>query len=613
MNSFTKMSAYSWIAFLRKGEPDSRIGNQLSMSTRSHGPGGMLRFRSVLLFVVLFLITGSSLRAQVLAPDLICVRGDTLIWEPATNSCGPFLSYEIFSSNTPTGPFSLLASLTDPGQLFYYDLNPSGEIRYYYLQTSADCPGETQLSSDTLDNLAPNIVPIRSVSVDGNEVIIRWEPSTDPEVVGYIVYRKTLLGDIPIANLGLVDTYTDPNALPNQKSETYFVNAVDACGNTSLFDLPHSTMYLTASTLDCDPNVYLEWPPYENWPEGVETYLIFVSRDGGLTFEEVDGTDNPNFTYTEGNDGEGLCFAVRAGEAGGNAQALSNETCIDLDILQPNRDFALVEADILDDEQTQLNFVWEATDVLDYSLTAFTTDGESTTITNAQELLRTDAELLLSFDAGVSIPWQYLLTTTDACGTEYESTVGGVVLLSGMQSSTGERQLNWNAPVDQGVLEYELVSIDEAGVVTTVGTLPPGQTEFTTTVDLTGEISNCYRVHATVEVETPGGQTIRREWSSNQFCFALPIIAHFPNAFTPGGLNPEFKPLLSNVDDASYSLQIFNRYGQQVFSTTDPDEGWRGRVQGNRSAQVGTYVYRMEIQSPGGETLQREGTVVLIR
>ena len=167
--------------------------------------------------------------------------------------------------------------------------------------------------------------------------------------------------------------------------------------------------------------------------------------------------------------------------------------------------------------------------------------------------------------------------------------------------------------MDQGVLSYELQSIDDAGMVSTVATLDSGQTTFSTTVDLTAEIGNCYRIVATVEIVTPGGQVVRREWSSNRFCFALPVIVQFPNAFTPGGLNPEFKPLLTNLDDAPYTFQIFNRYGQEVFSTTDPEEGWRGRVRGGSSAQVGTYVYRMEILVPGGDPLQREGTVVLIR
>ena len=68
-----------------------------------------------------------------------------------------------------------------------------------------------------------------------------------------------------------------------------------------------------------------------------------------------------------------------------------------------------------------------------------------------------------------------------------------------------------------------------------------------------------------------------------------------PNTFTPDGdkFNQRFNPVLAgdfDVDD--YSFEIFNRWGNLVFFTTDPAEGWDGGFE-NHSSQAGTYQYKL--------------------
>ena len=62
-------------------------------------------------------------------------------------------------------------------------------------------------------------------------------------------------------------------------------------------------------------------------------------------------------------------------------------------------------------------------------------------------------------------------------------------------------------------------------------------------------------------------------------------------------------------------LQIFNRYGQLVFHSTDPNEGWDGTFAGDNAptdtyAYATTYSYLVE-----GNTVQVtfKGSVVLVR
>lgn len=63
-----------------------------------------------------------------------------------------------------------------------------------------------------------------------------------------------------------------------------------------------------------------------------------------------------------------------------------------------------------------------------------------------------------------------------------------------------------------------------------------------------------------------------------------------PNAFTPNGdgLNDVFG--LINAESYDVSFSIFNRWGQMVFHTNDPEQSWDGRFEGKLQA-MDTYVY----------------------
>lgn len=72
------------------------------------------------------------------------------------------------------------------------------------------------------------------------------------------------------------------------------------------------------------------------------------------------------------------------------------------------------------------------------------------------------------------------------------------------------------------------------------------------------------------------------------------IPDQFPNAFTPDndGVNDAFRPVLyCPVED--FHMQVFNRWGRQVFETTDPVTGWDGLINGT-PAPVDVYIYRMQ-------------------
>ena len=86
-----------------------------------------------------------------------------------------------------------------------------------------------------------------------------------------------------------------------------------------------------------------------------------------------------------------------------------------------------------------------------------------------------------------------------------------------------------------------------------------------------------------------------------------------PNAFTPDGdgLNDVFKAIGQPDNLSSFSMTIFNRWGQMVFESSDISLGWDGTYQG-KPAPAGTYVFRVEY-SISSRSFDTSGTVVLIR
>lgn len=89
-----------------------------------------------------------------------------------------------------------------------------------------------------------------------------------------------------------------------------------------------------------------------------------------------------------------------------------------------------------------------------------------------------------------------------------------------------------------------------------------------------------------------------------------------PNAFTPNadGDNDYFFPrtlLSKGVND--FRMQVFNRWGQIIFETTNIDgRGWDGRFN-DKEQPLGVYLYLVDVAYSNGRQEQYQGNVTLIR
>lgn len=90
----------------------------------------------------------------------------------------------------------------------------------------------------------------------------------------------------------------------------------------------------------------------------------------------------------------------------------------------------------------------------------------------------------------------------------------------------------------------------------------------------------------------------------------------FPTGFTPNGdrRNDIFKAVyLQGLQVLDYELQVFNRWGERIFTTKDVNKGWDGRINGKEQGNA-VFVWLAKYKKTGSSTLiVRKGTTALIR
>jgi gliding motility-associated-like protein len=90
----------------------------------------------------------------------------------------------------------------------------------------------------------------------------------------------------------------------------------------------------------------------------------------------------------------------------------------------------------------------------------------------------------------------------------------------------------------------------------------------------------------------------------------MPFYFNVPNAFTPNndGLNDTFRPVVDYERVRMFSMVIYNRWGQLIYETTNPAEGWNGK-----DAPAGVYSWVISYTGAGGKVEKLMGSVVLVR
>ena len=93
----------------------------------------------------------------------------------------------------------------------------------------------------------------------------------------------------------------------------------------------------------------------------------------------------------------------------------------------------------------------------------------------------------------------------------------------------------------------------------------------------------------------------------------VPTTMIIPNIFTPNGDGKNDEFFIINTGMVSLNCQIFNRWGQLMYTLTAPNQSWDGIVPNGDKAPEGTYMYILQAQGEDGKAYKQNGTIMLMR
>ncbi len=126
--------------------------------------------------------------------------------------------------------------------------------------------------------------------------------------------------------------------------------------------------------------------------------------------------------------------------------------------------------------------------------------------------------------------------------------------------------------------------------------------------------ANISNPQASPEVRTRYFVTARTEYGcevrdSIDILVNTESLLDIPNAFVP--TDGDLKLVRRGLANLKY-FRIFNRWGNKVFETSNIDQGWDGRYNG-QVQPMGVYIYSVDAETATGKQFRKDGNVTLIR
>jgi len=541
-----------------------------------------------------------------------------------------FLTYEIFKKvgNNPWSPSPIGSVAANAPEMSFQDpVTICGDTIHYKVQVN-DAVGCTSVSSIDedyfMDILPPSIPLLDSVSIDPNGfAILGWQQDTTPDTEWYYILhneggnwikRDSVFG---ISNTFYTSTY---NALGGP--EIFRIYAKDSCDNPSAWSVEMHTEYLTAELDACNSLIRINWNAYINWPS--VNYALYRSDDGG-PFSLLTVTPNLQIEDKTIVQAHNYCYYVVAVDASSPAArtSTSNQSCVLAEIPRAPEFNYITTATVTGPGEVLVRaYADPAADVREYKI--MRSDKANGGFQQVGTVPFTASTVITFTDQSANTTEQsyyYRVIVTDTCGVDIDtSEVGRTIFLSGARGDDFTNTVRWNDYQIWlgGVSYYSLYRIvdgvpDAAPLVTNVAPGDPVIIDDISKLALTSDGKFCYYV---VAYEGAGNAYGFRDSSqSNEACVIASPIVFIPNAFVPGSrtdANTEFNPFKLFVDDETYSMRIFNRFGEEIFLTGDTQKGWDGTYKG-KPVEGGVYVYLIKVMANDGTKIERRGTVTLIR
>ncbi|MBR9860978.1 gliding motility-associated C-terminal domain-containing protein [bacterium] len=442
---------------------------------------------------------------------------------------------------------------------------------------------------------------------EGFELELIHEQSSDKHFASYQYNRSD--GTTFINDNQTKSNFVDALLVQPDSVMCYDIAVQDHCGLTGATSSLHCFIYLAVSSNKSFKNE-LEWTQYIGWDK-VVSYNIFRKISGSKDYVKIATVDGATTRYEDG----GLCdnvyeYYVQAVNEKGeksNSFRVMNRPEINENTLKSS----IKNATVLKDGQISVSWNKSTFDHFDHYLLS---KYESTTNRWVEEIELTDTFYRDEVVESAEYSYIYSVKEVDVCGQINEADRQGktILLQAGYDNVLNKTSLSWSKyeEWDRGVDHY-VVSLETLDGVKIIGTTTAADTQL---IDEerhdTRDGNYCYIVQA-IGVD---GDTS----TSNMVCVNGDPVAFIPTAFSPNGdgLNDQFRPTCRFIDHEAqlrtYSMEIYNRWGEVIYRSNNLIEGWDGNYDGVACPQ-GTYFYMIHYKGVNGFNYYHKGTVTLVK
>jgi gliding motility-associated-like protein len=483
------------------------------------------------------------------------------------------------------------------------------------------------------DDVKPSFPVMDTVSIDSvtGYTQISWI-ANNPELIGFIIfyYDNGIWVNIDTVYGNSTTFYLDNKSPGNgcDAPKSYMVTSIDSCWNTSQMNPDDilNTLHIQISGIDpCESQITLTWNPYQNMKDYLGGYKVFMSENGdppvllGTTTPDGPGLPAPtSFTHQNYTEGSYYCYYVQAFNSDGFKTSTSCKTCILA--TKPKQPQFIYNKLVTVEENNRIKvkfFVDTSAYITEYKiLRSMIKTGPYEIVGVKSPTSLPDMEFVDNNVNPMDQSYYYTVAVIDSCGNEVmHSDTARSVLLYVESFEDFTNHLEWNAYEGwnwSNVKAYNIYrGIDGLSDPIPVATVPGDTLKYIDDVSPYFETQGKFRYYIEA-LQASGSLPFADTSYSNRANDVQNSKIFIPNAFSPKGYNSIFKPISIYADKSDFTFIIFNRWGEKMFSTNDPDEGWDGRYEGDY-VPAGVYIYYVKFNTSEGKKFEKRSTVTVIK
>ena len=580
--------------------------------------------RIITIFFILIHTHLLSIDKPVFIKKICLNRADStavILWSNQEDNCLSFEKHIIYGSEDAVSAFNVIQTIVNPLQQTTQIKLPNLKQWSFFIVSEFDCNGQ-RLTSDTLsiDIEQPQEWEVDSVSVDlfTQQVVVGWSPHPARDKDGYIVYYVGTSNQLVADTKGLTIKDGDFSD-PTKKAESYALATYDSCRNTSPISPGHTTIYLEGTYDTCNRTMLLKWSRYKGYNN--EKYVIKYTHDLTQDFVILDSV---NFSANEFNINNLIAdttylfqVQMKVNYLGKLITSSSNIFSIKTSKTQSAENL-IHFVSVTEDKQIHIRFhtaldrgkvqlLKKNTDIWSVIFEDNAVNGKTYNIVDPS--VNTDKR-----------SYTYRITHMDQCNNPIitdSSLEVSSILLKGNEIIGQRTELLWNNHIFFLGSEYnEIIQTKRTPVPVRstwnfISQLPPTLSAY---IDPhTGDESQYNICYAILAKGYSQDFDIADTAYSNSVCFVRELMVYFPNAFAPLGINTSFKAYGVGINESESLLDIYNRWGEKVYTTPYLYTGWNGQDFNGYDVPQGPYFYTAYVVGNKGERKEFKGIVNLIR